>query len=143
LVNELDRPGQVIGINTDDSVGVWLQQHLTAARVRATPDYTLRDAVQWLKNGEVIAFAGGRQRLASATRDVSGLRMLDDSRPKGSRNKLSEEFFRDLCDAWEAFGKPALMTAAWTHPVEFVRLVASLDTERARGHHHPGSGAYV
>src|SRR5262245_28794106 len=77
-VNELDRPGQVIGINTDDSVGVWLQQHLTAARVRATPDYTLRDAVEWLKNGEVIAFAGGRQRLASATRDVSGLRMLDN-----------------------------------------------------------------
>jgi len=35
-------------------------------------------------------------------------------------------FFRDLCDAWQAFGKPALMTAAWTHPVEFVRLVASL-----------------
>ena len=47
-------------------------------------------------------------------------------RPKGSRNKLSEEFFRDLCDAWQAFGKPALMAAAWTHPVEFVRVVASL-----------------
>src|SRR5262245_55940070 len=78
-VNELDRPGQVIGINTDDSVGVWLQQHLTAARVRATPDYTLRDGVEWLKNGEVTAFAGGRERLASATRDVSGLRMLDDN----------------------------------------------------------------
>src|SRR5262249_25471832 len=78
-VNELDRPGQVIGINTDDSVGVWLQQHLTSARVRATLDYTLRDAVEWLKNGEVIAFAGGRQRLASARRNVSGLRMLDDN----------------------------------------------------------------
>ena len=47
-------------------------------------------------------------------------------RPKGSRNKLSEEFFRDLCDAWEAFGKPALMAMAWTDPVAFVRLVASL-----------------
>ena len=47
-------------------------------------------------------------------------------RPKGSRNKLSEDFFRDLCDAWQAFGKAALMTAAWTHPVEFVRVVAQL-----------------
>ena len=47
-------------------------------------------------------------------------------RPPGSRNKLTEDFFRDLCDAWQAFGKPALMTAAWTHPVEFVRVVASL-----------------
>src|SRR5215211_8667536 len=79
FVNELDRPGHVIGINTDDSVGVWLQQHLTAARVRATADYTLRDAVQWLQNGEVVAFAGGRQRLSSGTRGVTGLRMLDDN----------------------------------------------------------------
>src|SRR5262245_29302638 len=47
-------------------------------------------------------------------------------RPQGSRNRLSEDFFRDLCDAWTAFGKPALMTAAWTHPVDFVRVVASL-----------------
>ena len=47
-------------------------------------------------------------------------------RPQGSRNKLTEDFFRDLCDVWEAFGKPALMTAAWTHPLEFVRVVAQL-----------------
>jgi hypothetical protein len=47
-------------------------------------------------------------------------------RPQGSRNKLSEEFFRDLCDAWQAFGKPALMTAAWQNPIDFVRVVAQL-----------------
>ena len=47
-------------------------------------------------------------------------------RPKGSRNKLSEQFFRDLCDVWEAFGKPALMAMAWTDPVAFVRVVAQL-----------------
>ena len=47
-------------------------------------------------------------------------------RPKGSRNKFSEEFFADLCDAWQAFGKPALETMAMLYPVEFVRLAASL-----------------
>jgi hypothetical protein len=47
-------------------------------------------------------------------------------RPRGSRNKLSEDFLADLHESWLAFGKPALMTAAWTHPVEFVRVVASL-----------------
>ena len=78
-VAELDRSGYVIGINTDDSVGVWLRQRLSQATVRPTVDYTLRDAVQWLQNGEVVAFAGGRQRLASATRHVQGLRMLDDN----------------------------------------------------------------
>lgn len=78
-VRELDRPDQIIGINTDDSVGVWLQQRLTAARLRATPDYTLRDAVQWLQDGTVVAFAGGRQRLTSGTQNVRGLRLLDDN----------------------------------------------------------------
>jgi polar amino acid transport system substrate-binding protein len=78
-VHELDRPDQVIGVNTDDSVGVWLQERLTAARVRATPDYTLREAVQWLQDGTVVAFAGGRQRLAAGTRDVPGLRLLADN----------------------------------------------------------------
>src|SRR6476659_1274042 len=38
---------------------------------------------------------------------------------------LSEDF-RDLCDAWQAFGKPALETMAMLYPVEFVRLAASL-----------------
>jgi polar amino acid transport system substrate-binding protein len=78
-VKELDRPGQVIGANTDDSVGVWLKQRLTAAKVQETPDYTLRVAAQWLQNGDVVAFAGGRQRLSSGTHDVPGLRMLDDN----------------------------------------------------------------
>jgi polar amino acid transport system substrate-binding protein len=78
-VRELDRPCQVIGVNTDDSVGVWLQERLTAARVRSTPDYELHDAIRWLQDGEVVAFAGGRQRIAAATRDVPGLRPLDDN----------------------------------------------------------------
>jgi len=78
-VRDLDRPGQAIGVNTDDSVGVWLQERLTAARVRASPDYTLREAVQWLQQGTVIAFAGNRQRLAANTRDAAGLRLLPDN----------------------------------------------------------------
>jgi polar amino acid transport system substrate-binding protein len=78
-VRELDRPDQIIGINTDDSVGVWLRERLTAARLRATPDYTLREAVQWLQDGTVVAFAGGRQRLISGTQNVRGLRLLDDN----------------------------------------------------------------
>lgn len=78
-VQELDRPGQVIGVNTDDSVGVWLQQRLGAARVRTTPDYSLRDAARWLQEGSVVAFAGGRQRLASGARDMPELRLLADN----------------------------------------------------------------
>jgi polar amino acid transport system substrate-binding protein len=78
-VHDLDRAGLVIGINTDDSVGVWLQQRLKIARVRSTSDYTLREAVQWLQDGTVVAFAGNRQRLAANTKDVPGLRLLADN----------------------------------------------------------------
>ena len=78
-VRELDRPGNVIGINTDDSVGVWLQQQLKAATVRATPDYSLRTAVQWLQDGSIVGFAGGRQRLSAGTRDIPDVRMLADN----------------------------------------------------------------
>lgn len=78
-VRDLDQSGVVIGANTDDSVGVWLKGHLASARVRTTPDYSLREAVQWLKDGTVVAFAGNRRRLAANTGDVSGLRLLPDN----------------------------------------------------------------
>lgn len=78
-VRELDRPGFVIGVNTDDSVGVWLRDRLNVAQVRATPDYTLREPVGWLKAGTITAFAGNRQRLAANTREVTGLRLLPDN----------------------------------------------------------------
>src|SRR5262245_15646252 len=32
----------------------------------------------------------------------------------------------DLCDAWQAFGKPALETMAMLYPAEFVCMAASL-----------------
>ena len=78
-IRDLDRPGNVIGANVDDTVGVWLKGRLAAARVLATPDYTLREAVRWLQDGTVVAFAGNRQRLTANTRDVTGLRLLPDN----------------------------------------------------------------
>ena len=47
-------------------------------------------------------------------------------RPKGSRNKLSEEFLADVHASWQVWGRPALMTAAITDPVSYVRMVVSL-----------------
>jgi len=78
-VGDLAGSEQAIGVNSDDSVGVWLQERLGSARVRKTPDYTLREAVRWLNDGTVIAFAGNRQRLAENTRGMRGLRLLPDN----------------------------------------------------------------
>jgi hypothetical protein len=47
-------------------------------------------------------------------------------RPKGSRHKICEAFLRDFLEAWLAYGRPALMTAAMTDPVAFVRVAAML-----------------
>src|SRR5439155_16537211 len=78
-IHELDNPGQVIGVNADDSVGVWLQQRLKAAHIRSTPDYTWHEPFQWLHDGTVTAFAGGRQRLVSGAKNEPGLRLLSDN----------------------------------------------------------------
>src|SRR5258708_38099683 len=47
-------------------------------------------------------------------------------RPKGSRNKLSEEFFADVLDVWTMHGKAALEKMATNETSKFVMMVASL-----------------
>src|SRR5215471_10501029 len=47
-------------------------------------------------------------------------------RPKGSRNKLSEEFLADLCNEWQRNGKVALERMCANHPEQFCKLVGSL-----------------
>jgi polar amino acid transport system substrate-binding protein len=78
-VEELDRPGRTIGVNTGDSVGVWLRGRLQHARLRESPDSSLKEAAAWLLDGTVDAFAGNRQRLAVGTRHLPDLRLLPDN----------------------------------------------------------------
>ncbi len=47
-------------------------------------------------------------------------------RPKGSKNKLSEDFLRDLLDAWDKYGVEALKVAATEKQSDFCKMVASL-----------------
>lgn len=47
-------------------------------------------------------------------------------RPKGSRNKLSEDFLRDFCEAWDHHGKEALLKVAQDDPGKFVTVAASI-----------------
>lgn len=49
-----------------------------------------------------------------------------NGRPKGSKQKLGEDFFRDLSDAWETHGKPALQDMVARHPDKFVQCIAGL-----------------
>ena len=47
-------------------------------------------------------------------------------RPKGTRNRLSEMFVRDLHDFWLAHGHEVLMAAAKRNPVDAANLVSKL-----------------
>lgn len=41
-------------------------------------------------------------------------------RPKGSRNKLQEDFLRDFCRAWDEHGLAAVLDMARNDPSKFV-----------------------
>lgn len=58
-------------------------------------------------------------------RFVSGVKP-GPGRPKGSRNRLTEDFLRDLADVWEEHGKEALICTAKDEPAKFASIVASL-----------------
>ena len=47
-------------------------------------------------------------------------------RPTGSRNKFSDQFYRDLAATWEANGAEAMQKCALTEPSKFVAICASL-----------------
>ena len=64
-------------------------------------------------------------------RDVKTGRFLPGNsgfggRPKGSRNKLGEQFLLDLHHAWSEHGPTALSRCAGERPAEFCRIIASL-----------------
>lgn len=52
-------------------------------------------------------------------------------RPKGSRNKLTEDFLRDVLAAWTASGKQAMNDMIAEKPSEFVKMVAGLIPKEA------------
>ena len=47
-------------------------------------------------------------------------------RPKGSRNKLEENFVADLVEVWQAKGKAALEVTAEKEPAKFAQIAASV-----------------
>lgn len=52
-------------------------------------------------------------------------------RPKGSRNKLTEDFLKDVLDAWTESGKAAMAAMIADKPSEFVKMVAGLVPKEA------------
>lgn len=54
-----------------------------------------------------------------------------NGRPKGSRNKLQEDFLSDVLDAWQEKGKLAIDLMIADKPGDFVKMVAGLMPKEA------------
>src|SRR6478752_1247781 len=52
--------------------------------------------------------------------------LASQGRPKGSRNKFSEEFLDDFREVWAEEGSNAIKTMAKDRPGDFVRVAAML-----------------
>jgi hypothetical protein len=54
-------------------------------------------------------------------------------RPKGSRNKLTEDFFREMAKAFEQHGAIALAEMIREKPGDFIKTVAGLQSKELTG----------
>ena len=54
-------------------------------------------------------------------------------KPKGARNKLSEDFFRELAKAFEERGAHAIAAMIEESPKDFVKTIASLQSKELTG----------
>lgn len=78
-IADLDRPERVLAANAGDSVALYLKGWAKQATLKESGDFTLQEAVKWLNDGAIDAFAGNRQRLGAAMRGAKGLRLLPDN----------------------------------------------------------------
>jgi hypothetical protein len=79
----------------------------------------------------VIDLKDHHETTASDDRDPETGRFLpgnsgNGGRPKGSRNKLGEQFVSDLHEEWQRSGPAALKRVAEHDPVAFVKVVANI-----------------
>ena len=72
----------------------------------------------------------GRNQDGTFAPGVSG---NPSGRPKGSRNKLSEDFFRVLAQKFEERGEAAVSAMIDERPHEFAKMIAGLQTKEVSG----------
>ena len=77
---EVDRAGVTVGAVTGQSQTIWVDEHITSARIHALPAVPPNAALAaMLLDGTVDAFAANRSRMEALSRDFPAIRVLDDN----------------------------------------------------------------
>src|SRR5687768_2641918 len=97
---DVDRAGVTVGAVTSQSQGVWVREHLKAARLHMLPVVPPNAEIASLISGRTIdAFAANRTRMAELAAQFPAVRVLADdfmvvgqafAVPKGNRARLAE-----------------------------------------------------
>jgi Family of unknown function (DUF5681) len=86
--------------------------------------------------------SGHTERKQQATRFQPGQSGNPAGRPRGSKNKLSEDFWRDMSEAWEQGGVEAIKRVMQEDPAKFLTIVASA-LPKDINHKHDASDAFL
>jgi hypothetical protein len=78
------------------------------------------------KSGSKAASTAKKQKRGAGKPFEKGVSGNPAGRPKGSRNKLSEEFLSVLCADFEEHGAAAIVTMRKNDPGNYVKVVAGL-----------------
>jgi hypothetical protein len=71
------------------------------------------------------------ERQRSPAQIATQFQVGNPGRPKGSKNKLTEDFLRDVLEAWTDKGKAAMDAMIAEKPGDFVKMVAGLMPKEA------------
>jgi len=73
-----------------------------------------------------MSINNGNNPRSGALQFYPNLKPEKAGRPKGSRNRLSEAFLKDIAEDWEHHGQKALQLLRVKKPYEYVRIISTL-----------------